>query len=224
MSSRSLKLNKRAVKELRALYHPLQAKIKSRLREFEQIWKKGSEEDIFAELVFCLLTPQSKAKSCDFAVGCLLDKDLMLRGSKSQIARELRGNVRFHNNKAQHIIEARKTFTKKGEISIKPLIGEFNDPKEARKWLVGNINGIGYKEAGHFLRNIGLGGNLAILDRHILKNLVLLGVISEIPTSLTKARYLEIEKKMEEFAGKIRIPMAHLDLLLWYKETGEIFK
>ena len=27
-----------------------------------------------------------------------------------------------------------------------------------------------YKEASHFLRNIGFGENIAILDRHILKN------------------------------------------------------
>lgn len=224
MSNHSSIINKKVVKELRTLYHPVQDKISARLKEFKQIWKKGSQEDIFTELVFCILTPQSKAKSCDNAVGCLLEKDLMLRGRKSQIARELRGKVRFHNNKAQHIIEARKTFTKKGTISIKPLIEGFKDLKEAREWLVKNIKGIGYKEAGHFLRNIGRGESLAILDRHILKNLRLLGVINEIPTSMTKGKYLEIEKKMEEFAWRINIPMAHLDLLLWYKETGEIFK
>ncbi|UCG69514.1 MAG: N-glycosylase/DNA lyase [Thermoplasmata archaeon] len=224
MRGNSFKLNKKAVRELKVLYHPVEKKIGARLKKFKGIWKKGSEEDIFAELVFCILTPQSKARSCDDAVGCLLKKDLMLEGRKSQIARELRGKVRFHNNKAQHIIEARKTFTKKGRISIKPLIKGFKDTKEAREWLVENIKGIGYKEAGHFLRNIGCGENLAILDRHILKNLKSLGVINETPTSLSKQKYLGIEKKMEEFAGIIMIPMAHLDLLLWYKETGEIFK
>lgn len=84
--------------------------------------------------------------------------------------------------------------------------------------------GLGYKEAGHFLRNVGLGEDLAILDRHILKNLVLLGVIDEVPASLTKRRYLEIERRMIEFSKKTGIPMGHLDLLLWSKETGEIFK
>ncbi|MDM7912425.1 MAG: DNA lyase, partial [Methanotrichaceae archaeon] len=82
----------------------------------------------------------------------------------------------------------------------------------------------GYKEASHFLRNIGLGGDLAILDRHILKNLALLGVIDGIPASPSKKMYLEIESKMIEFSRKAKIPMSHLDLLLWYKEAGEIFK
>jgi thermostable 8-oxoguanine DNA glycosylase len=41
--------------------------------------------------------------------------------------------------------------------------------------------GHGYKEAGHFLRNIGFDQDLAILDRHILKNLKKLGVIDSVP-------------------------------------------
>jgi len=41
---------------------------------------------------------------------------------------------------------------------------------------------------------------------------------------LSKKGYLEIENKIKNFADKIKIPMSHLDLLLWYKETGKIFK
>jgi len=95
---------------------------------------------------------------------------------------------------------------------------------EMREFLVRNIKGMGYKEASHFLRNIGLGENLAILDRHILKNLISLGVIDSIPKTLTRKKYLKIEKKMREFAKDIGIPMAHLDLVLWFKEAGLIFK
>ena len=86
------------------------------------------------------------------------------------------------------------------------------------------MKGIGYKEASHFLRNIGFGEHLAILDRHIMKNLKLLGIIDEIPISLTRKKYLEIEQRMVKFSKKVKIPMKHLDLVLWYKETGEIFK
>jgi len=84
--------------------------------------------------------------------------------------------------------------------------------------------GLGYKEASHFLRNIGLGEELAILDRHILKNLALLGVIEEVKSSPTKKAYLQIEKKMTKFSRQVGIPMGELDLLLWYKEAGEVFK
>jgi len=80
------------------------------------------------------------------------------------------------------------------------------------------------KEATHFLRNIGLGKDLAILDRHILKNLNYYGVINELPKTLTKKKYLEIEDKMKKFSEEIKIPIDELDLLFWSEETGKIFK
>jgi N-glycosylase/DNA lyase len=83
---------------------------------------------------------------------------------------------------------------------------------------------MGYKEASHFLRNIGFADDLAILDRHILKNLKIFGIIEEIPKSLSKKKYLEIEEKMRNLANEVNIPVSHLDLLFWSKETGEIFK
>ena len=93
-----------------------------------------------------------------------------------------------------------------------------------REFLVNNVKGFGMKEASHFMRNIGLGKDLAILDRHILKNLKLYGVVDEIPNSLTQKKYLNIEAKFREFSEKIQIPMDELDLLFWSEETGEIFK
>ena len=74
------------------------------------------------------------------------------------------------------------------------------------------------------MRNIGFGDDIAILDRHILKHLVRNGVIPEVPKSLTEKKYLEIESKMKHFSKEVGIPMAHLDLLWWSEEAGEIFK
>lgn len=224
MVNRKVLRNKEAIMELKIIYRSVKPKIETRLREFERVWKKGTEEDIFAELVFCLLTPQSKAKSCDSAVCDLVDKGLILKGSQKQIAKELSKKTRFHNNKANYVVEARRMFTKKGKIRIKEMISEFKDPKDIRDWLVRDVKGLGLKEASHILRNIGFGKELAILDRHILKNLVYLGVIPEVPKSLTWKNYLDIENRMFEFSKEIKIPLAHLDLLLWYKETGEVFK
>ena len=80
------------------------------------------------------------------------------------------------------------------------------------------------KESSHFLRNIGRSFDLAILDRHILNGLNELGIIDEIPTTLLRKKYLEIEKNMQTFSNKIGIPMAELDFLLWFRKTGEIIK
>jgi len=205
------------MEEIKRIYFSIQEKIRSRLNEFDRLREKGNDGEIFAELVFCILTPQSKAQSCWKTVETLLNKNLLLKGNEDQISKMLK-RVRFRNRKAEYIVEARKHYP------IRSKIKKFDDIYSAREWLVQNVRGMGYKEASHFLRNIGFGEELAILDRHILKNLKSLGVIEEIPRSLTKKKYFEIEKKMKKFSEKVEIPMSHLDLVLWYKETGEVFK
>ncbi|MFP4141961.1 MAG: N-glycosylase/DNA lyase [Thermoplasmata archaeon] len=203
-------------------YSSIEDEVRSRIDDFRQLWERGDEDDIFNELTFCLFTPQSKAKVCWDTVEKLREKDMIEKGEKSEIADEIK-KVRFRHNKSGYLVKARENFLK-DDVSLKEKLKEFDDQKEAREWVVDNVKGLGYKEASHFLRNIGKGENLAILDRHILKNLVELGVIDEEPKTLTKKRYLEIEEKMEEFSAEIGIPIHHLDLVLWYEETGHIFK
>ncbi|MEA3476525.1 MAG: N-glycosylase/DNA lyase [Candidatus Cloacimonadota bacterium] len=206
------------LEKLKQIYWGIKDKIEARLNEFSEVWINGNDADIFAELVFCILTPQSKAKSCWKAVKSLIEKNLLFNGDKNQIAKELNG-VRFQNNKSRYIIEARKKYIK----SLKFLKSDI-DTLVRREWLARNIKGFGYKEASHFLRNIGFGEDLAILDRHILKNLKLLKLIDEIPKVLSKKKYLEIEERMKKFSEDVKIPMSHLDLVWWYKETGKVFK
>ena len=83
---------------------------------------------------------------------------------------------------------------------------------------------MGWKEASHFLRNIGRGKDVAILDRHILRKMRDLNIINQIPDRISKKSYLEMEEKLKAFSGKIKISMDQLDLLLWYSAKGEIFK
>ncbi len=214
------KAKKRIIKDI---YTEIDKEIKARLTEFKQLFRRGTEEDIFAELVFCILTPQSKAQSCWECVEILKKKKLLLKGTPKEIAKEI-NKARFKNKKAEYIVEARKKFLSGGKLNIKSQITQFKNAQKARKWLVNNIKGIGYKEASHFLRNIGFGEEIAILDRHILRNLKELVVIKKIPLSLSEKKYYEIEKRMKEFSRNVNIPMSHLDLVFWYKETGEIFK
>jgi N-glycosylase/DNA lyase len=205
------------------MYQEIKSVIERRLKEFKELYEKEDDPRIFAEMAFCLLTPQSKAKICWKAIEELMENDLLYTGSALEIFHHLKG-VRFSEKKALYIVKAREMFFDGKEWKLKEFIDSFDDVFKLREWLVGNIKGYGYKEASHFLRNIGKGENLAILDRHILKNLALLGVIPEIPKSLTRSRYLYIEERMRDFSKKIGIPMDHLDLLLWYKEAGEVFK
>ena len=212
------------INELHKIYNSIKPQIIERLEDFKQVWKNGNDYDIFIELVFCLLTPQSKAISCWKCVNILKEKNLLLNGNIDKLKKEIRGYARFHNVKAQRIIEARKLFMNNNAIHLKEQINNFKTTPDKRKWLVSNIKGYGYKEASHFLRNIGFGDGIAILDRHIYRNFKQLNIIDEIPKSVTPKKYFEIEKKMSEFSTNINISMIHLDFVLWYKETGKIFK
>jgi len=212
-----------SVSELKQEYLSIREDIKKRLGEFNKIWTDGSSEDIFYELMFCLMTPQSKAELCWAAVLKVKERDILKVIKSEEILDDMVG-VRFKFKKSGYILEARDKFFKNGSFIIKEIISAFPDVYKIRGWLAKDIKGIGLKEAGHFLRNIGYGEVLTILDRHILKNLKKFSVIKEIPASLTPSKYFEIEKKMIEFSEKIGIPSDHLDLLFWYREAGKIFK
>ncbi len=211
-----------AISELKQFYEKQKDPVQKRLQEFRQVLERD-DHDVFAELCFCLLTPQSSAKTCWAAVTRLKEKSLLLKGAPGELE-PLLNDVRFNESKAKYIVQAREQFSKNGDLQVKPHLRSFVNNYELREWLVENVNGLGYKEASHFLRNVGLGEEFAILDRHILRNLKDFGVLPEIPTSLTKKRYLEIEEKVRRFSRQIGIPMGELDLLLWSKETGWIFK
>ena len=193
-------------------YQKKKPAIEKKLQEFKQI----PEGEYFYELCFCLLTPQSTARGADKAIQILKKMDFQNRDFNP--SEYLEHYIRFHNNKALYLQEF-----KSKHHEIFQQLKSIGDNKEKRNFLVNNVKGIGLKEAAHFLRNTGH-ENLAILDRHILKNLLKLGAIEELPKSLTKSKYLKIENQFQEFAKKEKIPLDHLDLLFWSQEAGEIFK
>jgi N-glycosylase/DNA lyase len=220
----NIKAKPETVKDLVHLWKTVAKEpISKRVQHYKDVFIKGNDEAIFAELAFCIFTPQSKALSCWKAINILNDKKLLFTASAQEISKNI-SNVRFQNNKANFLVQARKQFTSNGKLNIKNFLKSFDDPSILRKWIIDNIKGIGYKEAGHFLRNIGLGLDLAILDRHILRNLKFYNAIDEIPSTLTPKIYLETEQKMIKFCNDIKIPMSHMDLLMWAMQTGGIFK
>ncbi|PID67231.1 MAG: DNA lyase [Fusobacteriales bacterium] len=211
-------------KEVEKIYLDKKNLFKDRLKDFKKTWENGSNEDIHLELSFCILTPQSKALNAWKAICNLKEQNLIFNGSAEEIVEYL-NIVRFKNNKAKYLVELReKMKNKNGKIITKDFFDSIDTVLEKREWIVKNVKGMSYKEASHFLRNVGFGQELAILDRHILRNLVKLDVIKEIPKTLTPKLYLEIEDKMRKYCKFVKIPMDEMDILLWYKEAGVIFK
>ncbi|MGB4339631.1 MAG: N-glycosylase/DNA lyase [Candidatus Hydrothermia bacterium] len=210
----------RNIEILMVLYKQHKLNIEERVKQFEAT-KFADEKTILKEFLFCLLTPQSKAKVCwnsvekAFEYGLLEDSDL----SKWRV---VLSGVRFPESKLKYIMyNLNKIETE--SIDLVDLVRNNDDSKLKREFLIKTFKGMGMKEASHFLRNTGH-LDLAILDRHILRNMLEFNVVDKLPKSLTKQKYLELEQKLKEFSKNIDIPFAHLDMLLWAKETREVFK
>ncbi|MDR0985266.1 MAG: N-glycosylase/DNA lyase [Endomicrobium sp.] len=209
------------INNLKDFWKKIKKMIIFRENHFTKIWEIGTDTDFFAELMFCLFTPQSKAILCWQTVINIMQNNLF---SDLQSIENYTKHIRFGHKKAKYLIAARDFFTVNNNLIIKSKLKTFKNIYTARSWIVKNIKGIGYKEASHFLRNIGMSNNFSILDRHILKNLLYFKVIDKIPKILNMKIYLDIETKMKNFATNIGIPISHLDMLFWCKNTGGIFK
>lgn len=191
--------------------------IRRRLAEFRAV---PAEEYLF-ELLFCLLTPQSRAAHAEQVIARLRAEGFP--GTPIDpvpILRDPRHYIRFHNQKGRRLVEAA---AREEEIRT-VLTSDAYDARARREWLVANISGLGWKEASHFLRNIGH-LDLAIIDRHILKHMLRTGAIDAIPASIGSRRiYLDLEDRFAALAAASGLGMQELDLLFWSFEEGSVRK
>jgi N-glycosylase/DNA lyase len=192
----------------------VRTQVNKRIEEFKKI-NKNSSEELFKEMCFCILTANFSAERSILIHNQL--SNCFLTDSQEMLAKKLKkSGYRFPNTRAGYI-----TKSKECKETVKTIISSL-DREERREWLVKNIKGLGYKESSHFLRNIGF-DDYAIIDSHILDLLKRYELIKQ-PKSLTRKKYLEIEKILQTIATKTNLTLAELDLYLWYMETGKIFK
>jgi N-glycosylase/DNA lyase len=208
-------LDKKVIQQLYELHEKRREAIQKRLKDFSQVLPS----QYFYELAYCILTPQSSAVNAAKAVERLRANNFYEAVFDPEpILSQKDFYVRFHKTKARLLLLLRENFPE-----ILDTLSDSAPTTILREWLVEHVHGFGYKEASHFLRNIGH-RDLAILDRHILKNLKRFGAIRTIPKTLTRKQYLKLENQFHWFADTVGIPLDELDLLFWSKETGEILK
>ena len=192
------KINKELNEEILGIYGKIKKDISKAISGYKKAWR-GTEKEVFAEMAFCILTPQSKAKNAWQAITTLVENNLLYEGSAEEIVEYL-NIVRFKNNKSRYLVEFRDLMTEDEKLQPKKILESKGNTFEKRKWILKNVKGMGLKEANHVLRNLGFGEEIAILDRHILRNLQRLNVIEEIPKTLTEKKYYEIEKAMKKYS------------------------
>lgn len=198
------------------LYHQRRTEIIGRLEDFARV----APERWFYELCFCLMTPQSSAVHAALVQADLEAMNFLVKGQDVvQVLRAPDRYIRFHHTKHKRLHRAREMWPLIEQVIADPLLGS-RDRRDALRELV---DGFGMKEASHFLRNIGQRG-LAIIDRHLLTNMVTCGIFEEIPSVSTITRYRDVEQRFSEYCQSIEIDMDEIDLLFWCAQTGHVLK
>jgi len=124
-------------------------------------------------------------------------------------------SYRFPMTKAKVIGQAGRWLKESCNFEINKLLRD-NSRKSRELFL--ECPGVGYKTASWFLRNIGFGQDLAILDVHIcriLKEFQIIPFKFNIPTD-----YLTIEELFRETCSEIGARVDSMDLILWEWSRG----
>ena len=213
------------VDDIRATHNTRRKEIRARLNQFRQLWRNGSDDQLWEELVYCIFTAGASARMGLRAVEAV--RPYLKNGGREQMTHALRtaGAHRFPVERPGYIVVTRAYLREHCRMALRQKLKSFPDAIERRDWLAREkqIKGLGYKESSHFLRNIGLMGH-AILDKHVMRCLADLKVVDAPRPPATRSRYLETEATLKAFAREIKIDFDELDLVLWSMKTGEVLK
>jgi N-glycosylase/DNA lyase len=213
------------VESIRATHKARRREIQARLAEFEDVWRKGSDARLWEELVFCIFTAGASARMGMKAIEAV--RPFLMDGKRAEMTKALKkaGAHRFPVARPGYIVVARNFLRDHCGLRLREQLQGFSNPIERRDWLAQEkgIKGLGYKEASHFLRNIGLKGH-AILDKHVVRCLADLKIVENPRPPTSRGRYLEIEEKLKKLAIEVQVDFDELDLVLWSMKTGEVLK
>ena len=206
-----------------AAHRERRVEIRNRLAEFAAVWKEGTDARLWEEMVFCFFTGGCSAKMGLRSIDAV--RPLLGDGTQPEIASALTGVHRYPNARARYVFASRSFLKEHCNLELRAKLEAFDCRLERRDWLVREkgIKGLGYKEASHFLRNIGLKG-YAILDKHVLKCLAELKIIDTPKPPNTRSKYLRVEDQLRDLTERTKIDFDEMDLVLWSMKTGQILK
>ena len=96
------KLNKELHNEIMEIHKKIKKEMEKAIKGYKKAWQ-GNEKEVFAEVAFCILTPQSKAKNAWQAITTLVNNGLLFNGQPEEIAEYL-NIVRFKNHKSRYLV------------------------------------------------------------------------------------------------------------------------
>jgi N-glycosylase/DNA lyase len=182
-----------------------------------QFSKVSEPSLIWTELVFCIVSSQERTTRARLAanlIGGRMSEHKILTGfgSVEEILAETQVRLRFHNRKIEHICASWERFQSNSLELLDPE-RHFTCESDARDFVMSEFSGLGPKQASMFLRNIGYGNSLAVIDSHVAWTVE---VVFGIPDGNKNwKKYLETEQALRYFADGIDLTVAALDVILW---------
>lgn len=212
-----------SISEIRNAHRDRAREIGYRLAEFREVWRSGSDLRLWEEMVYCFFTGGCSAKMGLRSVEAV--RPYLLDGSHETLMNALVGVHRYPRARARYVVASREFLNAHCGMRLRRKLESFGDDLARRDWLVHEkgIKGLGYKEASHYLRNIGFRG-YAILDKHVLRCMAELGLIEDPKPPNSRLKYLSVESTLKKFSRRLKIDFDEMDLVLWSMKTGEILK
>jgi N-glycosylase/DNA lyase len=185
------------------------------------------ESQMWQQMCFCLLSPVTRfeaVRACMQRLEAHRVLNRLAENPRSVRSEEIRRLLsaqdqpcRFPGQKADRLLQAGYFFYEKAPApGVRGFLRGFPKSLDARKALVDKVPGLGMKEASHFLRNVGHGANLAVLDIHVRRFLAEMRLVGEsIAFSNSRVSYLKMERTLLSLAFNSGLEIGALDLAIW---------
>ena len=194
------------------------------LNEYPSVsWKKRSEDDLWREMVLCILGSRVKFEVAHAAVERMNRMRLLSHSRRSvgfdryekDTMTALSGGYPFYRVRANHLRRAaERLYSSRG--SVLEFLDSAGDTHSARRILASEVVGLGPKQASLFLRNIGYTKCIAILDVHVLTYLSWVGLTdTPLKSVSTLEKYEVLENSFIKHAYSFGYSPHQFDLAVW---------
>lgn len=192
------------------------------------------ETNLLSELILCILSSQDKYELALSAVKKMRAKNILSVPKSKKEAKVLVDKIRKTLSSPVDFIVAEKSYSRKlrffekktsyiertienvylNGLTLGALIGQKESPESTRDVVIKYCCGLGPKQASMFLRNIGYHSDYAVLDKHIIDYMNLMGLV-RIQGYSNMSTYRVIEEKFKNYACQNNIDLLHLDIAIW---------
>lgn len=213
----------RVVAAVQAVHSDIELRVATRTSPLD-------EAGLWYELACCVLSSQVQYDLAVSAAESITKSGVLLGGNRPEdemcqkltlllneplrVGDQLK-RYRFPNKRADQLSKiAARIHLESSTLS--EFLASFDDPNDARNWLVAHAPGIGPKQASMFLRNIYHSFDFAIIDRHVVDYMKIMDIYDTKNGSLSTLRsYRKHEAVMSVHASGMGVKLGLLDWAIW---------